>query len=255
MKRTVVKLGLLSVVALLLCHQSVTEVSGQSQTVCPVVKVICPDQISQTSELVFTVELTGWDSATTPTYNWSISSGTISRGQGTARLYTDIKGLGGQTITATVDVGGYKVGCSVFDSCTTSIVMQPESVKVDVLGQPRPTDENQRLDNFALALMQDPTAQGYIIVYGGRITERKDEAQAAADKAKNYLVENRQIDRTRVVTVDGGYRENLSVELWIVPNQAVPPTATPTVDPSEVKIVQPTRKPPAKKPTTRRKKP
>jgi hypothetical protein len=37
------------------------------------------------------------------------------------------------------------------------------------------------------------------------------------------------------VTVDGGYKEDLTVELWIVPSGANPPTASPTVDPSEVK--------------------
>jgi len=35
--------------------------------------------------------------------------------------------------------------------------------------------------------------------------------------------------------VDGGYREELTVELWVVPSGANPPSASPTVDPSEVK--------------------
>ncbi|MBV8857759.1 MAG: hypothetical protein JOZ02_12560, partial [Acidobacteria bacterium] len=43
------------------------------------------------------------------------------------------------------------------------------------------------------------------------------------------------ITADRIVTVDGGYREELTVELWVVPSGATPPAASPTVDPSEVK--------------------
>jgi hypothetical protein len=43
------------------------------------------------------------------------------------------------------------------------------------------------------------------------------------------------------VTVDGGFREDLTVELWIVPSGATPPENSPTVDPSEVQTIQPRR--------------
>ena len=46
--------------------------------------------------------------------------------------------------------------------------------------------------------------------------------------------------------MDGGYRENLTVELWIVPQGATAPTASPTVDPSEIKAT------PAPRPRGRR---
>ncbi|HST51145.1 MAG TPA: hypothetical protein VLJ61_10860, partial [Pyrinomonadaceae bacterium] len=59
-------------------------------------------------------------------------------------------------------------------------------------------------------------------------------AQRRCDRAKDYLVTTRGIDASRVVTVDGGYKEDLTVELWVVPSGAAPPTASPTVQPSEV---------------------
>jgi hypothetical protein len=105
--------------------------------------------------------------------------------------------------------------------------------KIDEYGNIRFNDEKARLDNFAIELQNDPTAQGYLICYGGR-RGRAGEAAARCDRAKNYLVTTRGIDASRIVTVDGGYRENLTVELWVVPTGAQPPTASPTVQPSEV---------------------
>ena len=77
--------------------------------------------------------------------------------------------------------------------------------------------------------------------YGGRVG-RAGEAQARCDRAKNDLVTRKGIDASRIVTVDGGYRENLTVELWVVPSGAQPPTASPNVDPSEVRTTRPPRR-------------
>jgi outer membrane protein OmpA-like peptidoglycan-associated protein len=94
-----------------------------------------------------------------------------------------------------------------------------------------------RLDNFAASLSYVPTASAWILAYGGR-RGRRHEAQTQADHVKNYLVKSRGIDPSRIVTVDAGYREKLTVELWVVPAGAVPPAASPNVDPSEVQIVK-----------------
>jgi hypothetical protein len=74
----------------------------------------------------------------------------------------------------------------------------------------------------------DPTAQAYIIAYGGRAS-RAGDAQKAVDKAKGYLGAKCCMDRNRIVTVDGGLREVLTVELWIVPSRAQLPKPTPSI--------------------------
>jgi hypothetical protein len=117
--------------------------------------------------------------------------------------------------------------------------------KIDEYGNIRFNDEKARLDNYAIELQNDPTAQGYLVCYGGR-KGRAGEAQKRCDRAKDYLVTTRGIDSSRIVTVDGGYREDLTVELWVVPSGATPPAASPTVDPSEVKAT------PAPRPARRR---
>jgi hypothetical protein len=95
-----------------------------------------------------------------------------------------------------------------------------------------------RLDNFANALQENPGAQGYIIAYGGR-RGVAGEAQRRADFARDYLVNTRGIDAGRLVTIDGGFREEATTELWIVPSGATPPTASPNVDASEVQTTTP----------------
>ena len=43
-------------------------------------------------------------------------------------------------------------------------------------------------------------------------------------------------DLGRIVWVNGGYRENLTTEFWIVPNNADAPKPTPTVKEKEIKF-------------------
>ncbi|MGH9913815.1 MAG: hypothetical protein ACRD63_00845, partial [Pyrinomonadaceae bacterium] len=87
----------------------------------------------------------------------------------------------------------------------------------------------------------NPGAQGYIIAYGGRVG-RAGEASARAERAKTYLVGTRGVDAGRITTVDGGYRDALTVELWIVPTGAQAPEATPTVQASDVQTTKPRRR-------------
>jgi hypothetical protein len=202
---------------------------------CPTVSVTCPDTGTIGTPVTFTANVSGGDSAVTPTFNWTVSAGTISSGQGTSSITVDTTGVGGgTTITATVDVGGYDRSCSTSSSCTVNFPTHPMARKIDEYGNIRFNDEKARLDNYAIELQNDPTAQGYLICYGGR-KGRTGEGQRRCDRAKDYLVNTRGISGDRIVTVDGGYKEDLTVELWVVPQGANPPTASPTVDPSEVK--------------------
>jgi hypothetical protein len=95
-----------------------------------------------------------------------------------------------------------------------------DTVSSDVAG----CDLTARLDNFAIELQNEPGAQGYIISYNGPTRSHQDYAQKILGVAKNYLVQTRGIDASRIVTVDGGVRDDLTTVLFIVPSGAVPPT-------------------------------
>jgi hypothetical protein len=135
-----------------------------------------------------------------------------------------------------VNVGGYPPECNTSASCSTTVTRRAIARLFDQYGNIAFNDEKARLDNFAIQLQNEPGAQGYIIAYGGR-RGRTGEAQARADRAKDYLVNTRGVDPGRIVTVDGGFREDLTVELWIVPTGATPPTASPTLQQSDVTII------------------
>jgi hypothetical protein len=187
---------------------------------CPAVSVSCPSDVDQGSPITFTASINGDANAT---YNWSVSAGTISSGQGTSSISVNTEGLGGQTVTATVELGGLDPSCSRTASCTTGIRPAPKTpVKFDEYGDIKFNDEKARLDNYAIQLQNDPGAQGYIIAYGNC----EGAAEARANRAKDYLVNTRGIDAGRLVTVDGGCRYELKVELWLVPTGATAPAAS-----------------------------
>jgi hypothetical protein len=184
------------------------------------VSVSCPSDVDLGSPITFTASVSGDASIT---YNWSVSAGTISSGQGTSSITVDTAGLGGQTVTATVELGGLDPSCSRTASCTTGIKpANPEPTKFDEYGNIKFNDEKARLDNYAIQLQNQPGSQGYILAYGACAGE----AQARADRAKDYLVNTRGIDASRLVTVDGGCRSELTVQLWIVPTGATAPAAS-----------------------------
>ena len=70
--------------------------------------------------------------------------------------------------------------------------------------------------------MRDPTATAYIIVYPGR-SGKAGEVQRHTTRQVDYLVNSRGIDARRIVTLTGRTKEELMVELWLVPQGAKPP--------------------------------
>lgn len=115
----------------------------------------------------------------------------------------------------------------------------PHSVlKFDEYGGSTLSEGPKRLDIFARQLRAEPNMQGYIIAYAGR-RARVGEAQARVERAKAYLINKRGIEGARITTVDGGYREELTVELFIGAKGASIPTPSPTICPSEVQIARP----------------
>lgn len=217
--------------------------AATAQGNCPTVKTSCPDSVKVGDLLTFTANVSGGDQEVTPTYNWSVSAGTISSGQGTSTIIVDTAEAGGMTITATVDVGGYSRECSTSHSCTASVVKK--SSKVAEYGKVKPAEEKALLDKFAAELQADTSAQGYIISYE---TPKgpKMEAFTAANKGMQYLVKQQQIEGSRLLPLDGGYREQFAIELWLIPSGADMPVATPTIDPSKLKMTKEKPAPPAK---------
>lgn len=233
---------ILPAVFFLLSHAgAIRPAAARRQEQCPVVRVSCPaSDVEAGAETTFTAEVSGGDPAVTPTYNWVVSAGTISSGQGTPTIRVETVGLAGQRIRAAVDVGGYRRECRAESSCTVSVAApraeasRAEASRGVAYVVIDSGEEKARLDRYAAALRQQPSAQAYVITYGGR-TSGPDVARQAGDRVRAHLLTTGGIAATRVVTVDGGYREEPITELWIVPAGATPPAPTPTVAAQGVK--------------------
>lgn len=101
--------------------------------------------------------------------------------------------------------------------------------------------ESARLDNFAVRLSQSSNLTGYVVVYAGK-TACPREGHFRANRARDYLINRRGLDPKRIMAIDGGHRENLSVELYALPRDAERPVVVPTIAPSEVKILRGNRR-------------
>ena len=191
---------------------------------CPTVSISCPtDQVPAGTPATVSVSLGGGDPNAAPTYNWSVSAGTISGGQGSPTITIDTTGLEGQSVTASVEIGGLPPECQRTASCSFSVPpKKADCRKFDEYADLKFNDEKARLDNFAIQLQQEPGAQGYYVIFGSC----EGEADQRSARAVDYLANNRGIDRSRVTVVNGGCREQLTVELWICPVGAAAPTPT-----------------------------
>ena len=92
-----------------------------------------------------------------------------------------------------------------------------------------------RLDNFALDLRNNPRMIGVLIVYGGK-RSRRGEARAWSACLKGYLISRRGIEASRIVMVNGGYRDDLTVELWETTDRKHIPNPEPQVKPKDVRF-------------------
>lgn len=104
----------------------------------------------------------------------------------------------------------------------------PVARKLDEFGKLGGCDHTARLDNLAIELQNDVTARGVIIAYGPR-GEASGTAAALLEATKNYFVNSRGLDESRFVTINGGRcaPSEVKTELWIVPEGATLPEATP----------------------------
>lgn len=221
-----------AIFVLTLCLLAVVRVGVSAQqngaTPCPTVVINCPDGPSPGRPAYYSAHVSGGDPSVKPTYRWTVSAGTITGGEGTARI--SVEAEGSNSLTATVEVGGYPASCPASSSCSWIVGPPRTSRKFDEYGDISLKDERARLAVFAAELKNSPSDEGFIIAYGAR-RGRAGDARSRGARAKSYMVRRQGMDARRLVVVDGGFREEPAVELFVTPTGAVPPLASPTVEP------------------------
>ena len=175
------------------------------------------------------------------TYTWRVSGATVNSSQGTSEVVLDAlreKGKELGCINVTVQVKGLPPTCESEKSCTLSVSYScdpPERFDDQYAGLSR-KDEELHLDKIAGSLgKKGSDSVLYIVAYAGR-SACISEAEWRANRAKKYLVETHGIPDDRIVAVDGGFRENLAIELFVLAKNACGPFPTPTVRASAVQI-------------------
>ena len=97
--------------------------------------------------------------------------------------------------------------------------------KIDEFAREHGCGHGARLDNFAIELMNNEGADGYVIAYGPA-SDGSGSGPWRLGLTKEYLTQARGIDAGRIKTIYGGpFRERdvTQVEFWLVPFGAEPP--------------------------------
>ena len=109
-----------------------------------------------------------------------------------------------------------------------------------------------RLDGLFQAYSNSPGSKIYVIYYEGvteNVRDKKSEKMiivpkipirgSALNKAKAvplYLKKTRKLSKDQIILIDGGFKEEFQLALWLVPVGANAPEPTPTVDAETVKL-------------------
>lgn len=128
-----------------------------------------------------------------------------------------------------------------------------EATKIDEFGITNCCDIQARVNNAEIARRNNPGSKIYFIFYEGkkrailRWNERLGKSEHALvnpvrgefrsfERGTLKRAAFQKFDSNNIIIKNGGYRELLTVEVWIVPDGAEPPGLTPTVDEKDVKF-------------------
>ncbi|MBX7169675.1 MAG: hypothetical protein K1X72_01885 [Pyrinomonadaceae bacterium] len=186
---------------------------------CPSLSVSGPSgQTPIGGSMTFTANLSG-GTQDRATYRWTVSSGTITSGQGTSAItVATTDAMAGQTVTATVEVGGLCADCTGNTGSASGDIATPpppkQIQKTDEIGNAKPDDIKNRIQNLNLTVQGEPNSSGIIRVSG----PAKDRAKqiTAVNKALDFLA-RQGLDKTRYRVVDGGDAPAVSIEFYFVP--------------------------------------
>lgn len=207
---------------------------------CPSITVQSPTprRVREGQPISFVAQIRGGDKSVTPSLVWQLSAGVIKDGQGTPQIQVDSTGGGiYRAIAAELWVGGYAPECNSRPEPYVIQIVPPAS-KADEFGELAPDDEKKHIEAGVNYLTQS-SDNLFVIAYAGRSSER-GHASAALRRIRDQFVRSG-VSANRLATIDGGFREQPAYEFWIVPDGAIPPQPTPTIDRKDIVYPKPTR--------------
>jgi len=175
------------------------------------VSIECPKEgIEPGSTVTLTATIKG-SAGNSATYNWTVSNGMITSGQGTSAITMQTGDFSG-FITATVEVGGIYFE-TVRADCSFEVFNKPVPRLVNELTFGAQGELKAIMDGYMTELNNEPTAQGYIVIY--------PPSRQAQDRVARFIrkfINDRGFDSPRIRIVVGEKRGDRPVlHFWIVP--------------------------------------
>ena len=93
-------------------------------------------------------------------------------------------------------------------------------IKFDEFGRIPCAEEKARVDNYGRALREQSTGLAAVLIYAGRNDARKGEVISRLFGIRDRLASASSINPNRIVILDGGFRDKLEVQLWILPAES-----------------------------------
>lgn len=193
---------------------------------CPEIRVAGDGfQLDKDKPLKFSVNIKGGEVTGEQDFKWRVSAGKIISGQGTNRIEIDLSETDVKRITASVQVKGYPPECNNHAYSVTKVGAFP--YKLDDF-EYNYSYMIANLDYLMIHLQNEPTFRGDVIIYGQRVGHSDDVSRTIRGAGDYFKL--RRYDPSRVTIIDGGFREEGRVEIYLIPPGVEPPEPTPTVD-------------------------
>jgi len=193
-----------------------TATNSRAQSACPSVSVSCVGTNKWCDPpFFFLATVSNTDPKQKISFEWTVANGQIVSGQGTSVIKV-VGNLVNKTLTASVKLIGLVPECTGLVASVSLVDwgrMAPPPVVVDEFGNVSADEVKWRLDSFAIHLLHQPGAMGYIVTDG---------KWSKAKRAIEYLV-TKGLNAERLRYVPGNKKKLLVIKLYLVPAGAVPP--------------------------------
>lgn len=208
--------------------------------VCPDINVYDNVMVGEPETVNFSISARDFPDPNDYSLAWKVSpDGEIAGGQGTSRIQVKLKDSAVKRITAYVEISGLPSPCQKVFSAVARITGKLHLI--DSFGLIANGETKARLDSFLVEMQNNPTAKGYIIVYGNRTDKFNRDAERRITLINNHF-RFRNFDVSHITIVRGGFREEVSSELWLSFDDAEKPIPTPTVDEKFIVVPAPAKK-------------
>jgi hypothetical protein len=151
--------------------------------------------------------------AAAPAFNWKTSAGKIVKGNGSPSISLDLRGAEGQTVTATVEVGGDAANAK---ACSFQVSKTLAKLVDEFEAYATSEELNARLANYAGEVKRDPKATALVVIYEGldAATGQPVNAKQLADYIHLALTATGGLDAKRLTfrtapSPDGKFRVRL----------------------------------------------